>query len=489
METSNQQRITEIKELLKTNGGLGSDIGNLLSYLPYCEYELIIYMVQKKVWKGSIPKPPDGFKTGSGSIELGLFLYWFKNPSEIDFSNFSWTEELLILAIIAGLDYMLADSKIDKVNYEFFKKGSELIYEDGSILGTEKYATYDQGWFIAFINLVETTIRELWYNKGKFPTTPPQHIKLTGKKNNSVSIAILGDWGAGNPASQEVMARLVALKPDYIVHVGDVYYSGTPKNGKHYFSLGEEYKNLIDLWPKSYVGKSFTLNSNHEMYSGANGLFIDALKGLGTPFTAQKGASCFALNFLDYTILGLDTAYMGKVKDAFMIGSIGKPDDFQPKWINSMKLNPNKTIVFSHHNGFSDDCSSVSPLWAEIRTVLGGDPFAWYWGHIHNGIVYDMPMQISDKTNGNNFRTKTYARCLGHAALPYGDAVSLNGKPIVWRAENKRTDKPKELYNGFAMLTLSSNGTRVNSVLEEFYDVSSKKQPVFHKVLRLGDDI
>ncbi|AUP77388.1 metallophosphoesterase family protein [Flavivirga eckloniae] len=479
-----KEQIEEFKKLIESDESIKSDIEKLLNYLPYCEYELIIYMIEKKVWKGNRPKPPKDFKKGSGSIELGLFLYWLKNPKEIDLSSFTLGEALAILAVIAALNYMLADSKIDETNYDFFKNGDELIYLDGSVLSIEKYATYDQGWFIAFINLVETTSRFLWYNNGKFPTTPPPRIKIEGKQKNTVSIALLGDWGAGNLAAKEVMARISVLKPDYIMHLGDVYYSGTPSKGKHYFSLGEEYKNLLDLWPKGYVGKSFTLNSNHEMYSGANGLFIDALKSAGTPFVAQYGASCFALDFDGYTLLGLDTAYMGKVKDAFMIGSIGKPSGFQSQWIKNLKLDPKKTIVFSHHNGFADDCTSVSPLWSEIREVLGDDPFAWYWGHVHNGIVYDMPMHIPDKNGeGNGFSTTTYARCLGHAALPYGDGESLQDKPITWRAQNKRTDKPKELYNGFAMLTLKSNGGAVNSILEQFYDTSSKAQPVYQKHL------
>ncbi|MEZ4875196.1 MAG: hypothetical protein R2793_07065 [Flavobacteriaceae bacterium] len=33
----------------------------------------------------------------------------------------------------------------------------------------------------------------------------------------------------------------------------------------------------MNLWPSAWNGKSFTLNSNHEMYSGANGLYYDAL--------------------------------------------------------------------------------------------------------------------------------------------------------------------------------------------------------------------
>lgn len=489
-----KQKALEIKQLLETNASIKSDIDKLLNYLPYCEYELILYMIEKKVWTGKPPSPPEGFKPGAGTIELGLFLYWFNHPGKLKLSKFSFKEQLLILGIIVGLDTVLPSTKMNSINYDFFTN-NELIYTDGTVLSTAKYATYDQGWFVAFLNLIESTTRLLWYNNGKFPTSAPASVPLKSQKksaddtagNETVTIGIFGDWGAGNSASKKVMAELTGLEPDYLVHVGDVYYAGTPlessPNGSHYFSPGEEYQNLLDLWPATYKGLSFTLNSNHEMYSGANGLFYDALDVNKGPFNAQKGTSCFALEFGGWTILGLDTAFMGKVTDAFMTGSLGEPSGFQSQWIQGLGLDPKKTIVLSHHNGFADDCSTVSPLWKEVESALKGDPFAWYWGHVHNGIVYADQVTIPE-TNGT-FTTTTFARCLGHAALPYGLASSLtNNKNIAWNANSPMPTPSKQLYNGFAVITLTTdNNGQLNGITEKFYDVSACKQPVWEKRL------
>ena len=157
------------------------------------------------------------------------------------------------------------------------------------------------------------------------------------------------------------MDAVQQLKPDYILHVGDTYYGGTPlvndTNGKIYYDPGEEVNHLVKPWPAGFEGKSFTLNSNHEMYSGANGLFYNAYGanqtpvGANTPFSAHQGSSCFALTLGDWTILGLDSAFHGKVKKAFMTGSLGDLDGTQAKWIKGLHLNPDKTIVFTHHNG------------------------------------------------------------------------------------------------------------------------------------------
>ncbi len=490
MEPFSEQSIKDLKERILNDRSLSSDINKLLDFLPNCEYELILYMVQKNVWKGPVPLPPKDFKPGEGKIEFGLFLYWFHNPNQLQLDRFSDEAKVLILGIISILVEYLQDTKLNKENYEFFNK-DELIYIDGTVLSTKTYATYDQGWFIAFLNLFISLFHNLWYNNYEFPTTPPQQISLSGAVPNTVSIALLGDWGAGDQASKEVMKRIDALSPDYIVHVGDVYYAGTPlessPHGTKYLSPGEEYQNLLDLWPQSYVGKSFTLNSNHEMYSGANGLFYDALgvsNNYSTPFNAQKGASCFAMEYCGWTLLGLDSAFTSPMLSAFMTGSIGASTGFQRQWIKGLEVNPEQTIVFTHHNGFADDCTFASPLWAEINDALNGDPYAWYWGHVHNGIVYDAPITIpSVKGKPSGFTTNTFSRCLGHAALPYGVASSLVGKPITWKANSPKPSPSKELYNGFAILTLTSLKGQLTGITESFYDASDKAQPVYSKQL------
>lgn len=488
-----QQKYAQVKLALQTDLSLKSDIQKLVNFLPYSEYALISFMSTppNNVWQGTVPTPPAGFTDQTGAIELGLFLYWFKNPQELNLSNFSLKIQLEILAVIIAIDELvLPDSLMTQENYDFFKvQNGELIYTDGTVLSMELFADFDQNWFIAFINLAETAISNLWYNGGVFPTTPapPPPIALSGATANTVNIGILGDWGSGSATAQNLMNQLVALKPDYIVHVGDVYYAGSPQstdpNSSTYYLPGEETSNLVDLWPPGFSNNSFTLNSNHEMYSGGNGFFYDALgvlntpAGSGTPFSAQQGSTCFALQFCGWTILGLDSAFMSSVTSALMTGSIGGASGTQGKWIQSLKLTPATTIVLTHHNGFADDTTSGSPLWAEINGALGGDPYAWYWGHVHNGIVYNSPISIP-LTPGSILQpsvpainTNTYARCLGHAALPYGLGTSLAGKAgIAWNANTPQPAPSKQLYNGFAMLTLS-NASGQLTITENFYDL------------------
>lgn len=486
-----QQKLATLKEKLAASDSIKNDIQSLIHFLPASEYQLILFMNEQGAWQGPLPPPPAGFNSNAGSIELGLFNYWFKNPDQLDLSQFTPKEKGWVLAIIALVDILvLPNSQMTTENYNFFKT-NELIYKDGTVLSMAKWTTYDQGWFTAFLNLVETLLNFLWYNKWSFPAVTVPPIPLNGASASSVTIAILGDWGTGDATSQAVINQAVNLNPDYILHVGDVYYGGTPlvtdPGGPSYFSPGEESSNLLAQWPAAYRGKSFTLNSNHEMYSGGNGLFYDALGvgqnpiGASTPFNAQQGNSCFLLQYGGWSLLGLDTGFQASVTSAFMNGSIGGVAGVQVEWIKSLGLDPSKTIVFTHHNGVADDCSSVASLWAEVQGALNGDPYAWYWGHVHNGIVYDQP--LSFPASNPIFSTNTYARCCGHSALPYGPASHLAGQPIEWVANSPQPAPSKQLYNGFATITLEQANGQVTSITENFYDLSNNPQPVFTKTI------
>lgn len=492
MTNSKNYSKSDLRSKLESNPELKISFKEILDFLPYCEYELITYMVAQKVWSGAVPPPPKDWIKGDGAIELGLFLYWFHNVSLLDLSMFTPSQQSDIKIFIYSADIFLQDTKMNRTNYNSLKEG-DLIYVDGSILNMEIYATFDQGWFVAFLNLLQTTINEAWYNKGVFPTVTPPVIPMVGKDPNTVNIAIIGDWGAGNGNAKAVMDNVNKLQPDYIIHVGDTYYGGTPlvtdPNGPLYYAPGEEMDNLVKLWPSGYQGKSFTLNSNHEMYSGANGLFYNAYGanhspvGANTPFSAHKGSSCFALTLGGWTLLGLDSAFEGKVEKAFMTGSLGDSNGTQANWIKSLRLDPNKTIVLTHHNGFEDNTKTVSPLWAQLYSILGGDPFAWYWGHIHNGIVYKKPVTIPTQPHMPDFKTNTYARCLGHASLPYGVASGLDSTKIDYQADNIKPHS-NELYNGFAMLTLTTQNGVMENISEGFYDVSpSPSQPRYFRRL------
>lgn len=187
----------------------------------------------------------------------------------------------------------------------------------GELWGTGKFQQFDPGWTEAGALWLENLLKQ----KPDFVTTPPV-IKM----DDPVRIAIAGDWGTGNwrtaanPAPSTDVARQIGfLAPDYTIHLGDTYYAGTPDQEKHL---------LTGLWPKGSLG-ALTLNSNHEMYSLAEGYYAEALaKPL---FAAQEGCSYFALENANWVIVGLDSAYYASKETLYMDGSLFPPGGPQPQ--------------------------------------------------------------------------------------------------------------------------------------------------------------
>jgi hypothetical protein len=163
------------------------------------------------------------------------------------------------------------------------------ISDEGDLVGKAPYESLDIKWAEAAVRWLENFPPA---KKAPFRTHPP-----TITMDPQVSIAIAGDWGTGTtyrtdglPAPAAKVARQISDRtPEYTVHLGDVYYAGT---------TSEEQKNFLGLWPSGSVG-SFTLNSNHEMYSGANGYFL-ALQD--DQFRLQGGNSYFVLQNDDWFV-------------------------------------------------------------------------------------------------------------------------------------------------------------------------------------------
>lgn len=345
----------------------------------------------------------------------------------------------------------------------------------GDIYGTHKYEQLDPGWAWTLKNDLLNHLPK-WFGKGygiaDFQTHDwDQPFELQSSHDNQVWIAIIGDWGSGkypltglanqNGPACAVMDSLAQLcpPPNYIIHLGDTYYSGT---GAHRSPANEEVDNLVNilkLYPNlARNGRCFTLNSNHEMYGGAYGYYQQALTD--PLFSSQQNCSYFALEFADWIIAGIDSAYFDP-SVLYMQGGLGdQAKNPQYQFLSKLGVSGKKVILMSHHTGLSTDGASSSKyLWDDVTRVI--TPDYWYWGHIHLGAVYS--------ANANSGSVKS--RCIGHSAMPFaippGMANCQNTVDWYSDAPLDSTSRLQELYysspraaNGFAMLTLSEHGIK-----------------------------
>ena len=302
------------------------------------------------------------------------------------------------------------------------------VLKDGSLLGCRKWELLDLLWSEALIKWIENL-----RHHAPFATTP-----ALVKMEREVLLAIAGDWGTGafdsHAPAVSVANQMQLAQADFSIHLGDVYYAGT----------GSQENVDMRGWPHGKFG-SFTLNSNHEMYSGAHGYFAE----LKARFPVQNGTSYFALYNDDWLIVGLDSAYASDAMNLYMDGAL---NEAQIQWMQGLPKRK-KLMVLSHHQGFDIGAQHRTALYQPVCDALGRVPDYWYWGHLHNGIVYAEQGGLK-------------ARCAGHGAIPYGVTSELDGNERVLFSESKNAmddEYPERVLNGYARVRLSGE-----EIVEEF---------------------
>jgi len=302
------------------------------------------------------------------------------------------------------------------------------VLKDGTLLGCRKWELLDLLWSEALIKWIENL-----RHHAPFATTP-----ALVKMEREVVLAIAGDWGTGpfdsHAPAVSVANQMQLAQADFSIHLGDVYYAGT----------GSQENVDMRGWPHGKFG-SFTLNSNHEMYSGAHGYFAE----LKARFPVQNGTSYFALYNDDWLIVGLDSAYASDAMNLYMDGAL---NEAQIQWMQGLPKRK-KLMVLSHHQGFDIGGQHHTALYQPVCDALGRVPDYWYWGHLHNGIVYAEQGGLK-------------ARCAGHGAIPYGVTSELDGNERVLFSESKNAmddEYPERVLNGYARVRLSGE-----EIIEEF---------------------
>lgn len=307
-------------------------------------------------------------------------------------------------------------------------KEEAYVEKDGQLVGIERFEALDPRWSLAMVEYLKNRDNKVPFGD------KPAHIELAAR----TKLAVAGDWGTGywrgeaSPSYRVAEAlRCPEAPPDWTIHLGDVYYAGTES---------EEGENLTQIWPKGRDGV-LLLNSNHEMYSGGFPLFQQAMPKLAPQ---QNQTSYWSAANDDWFLLGLDTAY--EATDIYLDGNLGS-DNAQTRWLQaiSAKIGSRKLIVLSHHEPVPFDGSGPTTVYSQVTGLLGRTPDFWYWGHLHNVIVY------------KNLPGGFQGRCVGHGAIPYGNARGLEGNSLIEWYETENANDPdykQRVLNGYIELVL-----------------------------------
>jgi hypothetical protein len=234
------------------------------------------------------------------------------------------------------------------------------------------------GWVGSFFTWWRGLKKHAWLP----PPTRPDAV------SDPFRVGILGDWGTGLYGAPVCAASLKNDPRGYqlILHLGDVYYSGTEE---------EMADRFLALWPQRPGAVSRALNGNHEMYTGGHAYFKQTLREFG------QSSSCFAMHNDHWLLVGLDTAY----EDHDL-------DTEQGAWLAALVKGigeKRKVVLFSHHQPYSLMDAQGPKLVRKVADLLAARRiFAWYWGHEHRCLLYDPHPAWG-----------VHGRCIGHSGYPY----------------------------------------------------------------------
>jgi hypothetical protein len=299
----------------------------------------------------------------------------------------------------------------------------------------EKFDNLDPGWLEVAYEVAKLHLQ------GKRPfirhSKPTDFRYRMADKKGPTRVALVADWGGGNDHAQIVadMIRSLDPAPDYVIHLGDVYYAGTEN---------EVNQRFFGYWPGSLEpGRSFALNSNHEMYSGGYSYFDITLPKLG------QEASYFCIENDEWRLIGLDTGY---IEHDLTVEQV--------EWLTTLvNESDKKNILLSHHQPFSAfDLGSGGEERLQNWTrdlAKDGKIDLWMWGHEHLCVVYKPFKGIT-------------GRCIGHGCFPYS---KQSGKPsfsgpsypqVEWVLKAGDPNRPKRGAHGFALLEIDGDKLKIS---------------------------
>jgi predicted phosphodiesterase len=281
---------------------------------------------------------------------------------------------------------------------------------------------------------------------------------IDGKLQSDAKIALIADFGTGQPAAQNILKQIARKNTDVVIHLGDIYYSGTEFEVENYFYRPcLEILELSETGPKSDI---YTLSGNHDMYSGGEA-YYKLIDWLGQP------ASYFCLRNDNWQLLAMDTGLHAYVP----IG--GKPtflEDTEVEWLKDKVANSGtrKNILLSHHQLFSaydeigDGKHFNQKLYDQLSSILPRVSM-WFWGHEHNLVIFKKYMGV-------------LGRCIGCGAFPVGiEEISSKPKFSDVPIEDVKLGKSLGLYNhGYVMVELDGPTATVS-----YYQDSDENNPLY----------
>jgi len=330
--------------------------------------------------------------------------------------------------------------------------------------GIRKYSTGDlRGWITTVTQYLKTYAwgtRQPMYRDWKEEGGGSQSYGVVDwRLPKNAKIGIVGDWGTGMPDAIALLHRVLHVhKVDAVLHLGDVYYSGT--RGEFRNNVMKVYNQLCP--DPAQCPPFYAIPGNHCYYSRGPG-FYETIDQMNGTHARRQQASFFCLRSEDdaWQFLGMDTG----INDRKPLSATPDPGvrDSEADWhLDKIANFKGSTVLLSHHQLFSSNgkvnlaakegAQSPANINPNLLRQFGGalgKVVAWLWGHEHNMVIYN-PMSTDDG------RALPPGRLVGSSAYeetrlenPYGQKY-----PSVTFNDVRLSNEKGYYSHGYAIATL-----------------------------------
>lgn len=325
-----------------------------------------------------------------------------------------------------------------------------------------------------------------WYKDGEKNKRDKDFAVVRNRVPGTGKVAIIGDWGTGEPDADALLKAVMGHNPDVILHLGDIYEAGLP------LEMEEHFLKPINDTCGNNRPPILTIPGNHEYFSGGKGFFelIDVLNGGKTSDWHQE-ASFFCLRSDDgkYQFIGADSG----------LGCIDHPSspDLEESEIEWHKAQiegfKGRTIFMTHHqliavdheingyarrdpNGYGYFNRHFVEAFKERISGTSETYFdrihLWLWGHAHWFIPFSPNLTIPiphssarptlkrGQLLGGSAREKTYRTPTffdpAHPDRPYNPHPGVRDIPAGWIVPRSAVDK--DARAGEVLVPHATNG-------------------------------
>jgi hypothetical protein len=307
--------------------------------------------------------------------------------------------------------------------------------------------------------------------------------------DGAIRVSIVGDWGTGTAESAQIAEHIRGMRPDYTLHLGDVYYVGDEIEVQENF-LGTAADRFTPVaFPKGAVG-TFALPGNHELYGGGKPYFTQVLGYCDTGTGHSQRASFFSLETEHWRFLGLDTGYnsvgwpvLGSLPGFDRIPRVGADCALRPELLDWLRTevdpqrNRKATVLLSHHQAFTAFDEEFFPRPArQLAELFAGQAVVWLWGHEHRLAVYE-PQAAAEGFS-------CHARCIGHGGMPVETGKPKPGHGLRFydaREDYDAGDGRKTGWNGFVEATVAGRKLAL-----DYRDLTNRLQ--YRESFTIGSD-